>query len=162
MVQSFFVNSSLEQLRNISVVHSLIGLFRCQIPPPPPKRNPFLKLYNHSNNSITTPCKFHKGRKGIRPMGSNADCFLLPRLTHAPYALKRSGNHGSQREQAKAEWNSLFCLQISFVLARFWSIEPLKILWYQSKRKWSLRNQVDFCKYNWSMYGSFATITVSL
>ena len=27
------------------------------------------------------------------------------------------------------------CLQISFVLASFWSIEPLKILWYQSKRK---------------------------
>ena len=40
-----------------------------------------------------------------------------------------------KREQAKAEWISLFCLQISFVLACFWSIEPLKILWYQSKRK---------------------------
>ena len=59
----------------------------------------------------------------------------LPRFTHAPYGLKRSGSHGGQWEQAKAEWISLFCLQISFVLACFWSIEPLKILWYQSKRK---------------------------
>ena len=59
----------------------------------------------------------------------------FPRFTHAPYGLERLGNHGSQREQAKAERISLFCLQISFVLARFWSIEPLKILWYQSKRK---------------------------
>ena len=62
-------------------------------------------------------------------------CFPLPRFTHAPYGLKRSGSHGGQWEQAKAEWISLFCLQISFVLACFWSIEPLKILWYQSKRK---------------------------
>ena len=62
-------------------------------------------------------------------------CFLLPCFTHAPYGLERSGNHGGQREQAKAEWISLFCLQILFVLACFWSIEPLKILWYQSKRK---------------------------
>ena len=56
-------------------------------------------------------------------------------FTHAPYGLKRSGSHGGQWEQAKAEWISLSCLQISFVLACFWSIEPLKILWYQSKRK---------------------------
>ena len=39
-------------------------------------------------------------------------CFLLPRFTHAPYGLERSGNYGGQREQAKAEWISLFCLQI--------------------------------------------------
>ena len=31
----------------------------------------------------------------------------------------KSGNDGGQREQAKAEWISLFCLQISFVLACF-------------------------------------------
>ena len=80
-------------------------------------------------------CKLHKGRKGLRPMGSNADRFPLPLFTHAPYALERYGNHGGQREQAKAEWISLFCLQILFVLACFWSIEPLKILWYQSKGK---------------------------
>ena len=71
------------------------------------------------------------GRKRLRPN----ICFPLPRFTHAPYGLKRSGSHGGQWEQAKAEWISLFCLQISFVLACFWSIEPLKILWYQSKRK---------------------------
>ena len=46
-------------------------------------------------------------------------CFPLPRFMHAPYGLERSGNHGGQREQAKAEWISLFCLQISFVLACF-------------------------------------------
>ena len=63
------------------------------------------------------------------------DWTYVSRFTHAPYGLKRSGSHGGQREQAKAEWISLFCLQISFVLACFWSIEPLKILWYQSKRK---------------------------
>ena len=40
--------------------------------------------------------------------------FPLPRFTHAPYGLKRSGNHGGQREQTKAEWISLFCLQISY------------------------------------------------
>ena len=44
-------------------------------------------------------------------------CFPLSRFTHAPYGLKRSGSHGGQWEQAKAEWISLFCLQISFVLA---------------------------------------------
>ena len=71
------------------------------------------------------------GRKRLRPN----ICFPLPRFTHAPYGLERSRNHGGQREQAKAGWISLFCLQISFVLACFWSIEPLKILWYQSKRK---------------------------
>ena len=70
------------------------------------------------------------GRKRLRPN----ICFPLPRFTHAPYGLERSGNHGGQREQAKAGWISLFCLQISFVLACFWSTEPLKILWYQSKR----------------------------
>ena len=43
----------------------------------------------------------------------------LPCITHAPYGLEKSGNHGSQREQAKAEWILLFCLQISFVLACF-------------------------------------------
>ena len=48
----------------------------------------------------------------------------LPRFTHATYGLERSGNHGSQREQAKGEWILLY-----------WSIEPFKILWYQSKRK---------------------------
>ena len=32
---------------------------------------------------------------------------------------KPTGNHGGQREQSKAEWISLFCLQISFVLACF-------------------------------------------
>ena len=62
-------------------------------------------------------------------------CFPLLRFTHAPYGLKRSGSHGGQWEQAKAEWISLFCLQISFVLGCFWSIEPVNIMWYQSKRK---------------------------
>ena len=71
------------------------------------------------------------GRKRLRPN----ICFPLPRFTHAPYGLERLGNHGGEREQAKAECISLFCLQISFVLACFWSIKPLKILWYQSKRK---------------------------
>ena len=51
-------------------------------------------------------------------------CFPLPRFTHAPYGLKGLGSHGGQWKQAKAEWISLFCLQISF--------EPLNILWYQS------------------------------
>ena len=50
------------------------------------------------------------GRKRLRPN----ICFPLPRFTHAPYGLERSGNHGGQREQAKAEWISLFCLQISY------------------------------------------------
>ena len=45
----------------------------------------------------------------------------LPRLT---YGLERSGDHGSQRELSKGEWILLY-----------WSIEPFKILWYQSKRK---------------------------
>ena len=72
------------------------------------------------------------GRKRLRPN----ICFPLPCFTHAPHGLERSGNHGGrQRKQAKAGWISLFCLQISFALACFWSIEPLKILWYQSKRK---------------------------
>ena len=43
-------------------------------------------------------------------------CFPLPRFTHNPYGVERSGNHGGQPEQARAEWISLFCLQISFVL----------------------------------------------
>ena len=55
--------------------------------------------------------------------------------THAPYGQERSGNYGGQREQAKAGWIPLFCLQISFVLVCFWSIEPLKILLHQSKWK---------------------------
>ena len=46
-------------------------------------------------------------------------CFPLPRFTHAPYGLERSGNHGGPREQAKAGWISPFCLQISFVFAYF-------------------------------------------
>ena len=50
------------------------------------------------------------GQKRLRPN----ICFPLPRFTHAPYGLERSGNHGGQREQAKAEWISLFCLQISY------------------------------------------------
>ena len=70
------------------------------------------------------------GRKRLRPN----ICFPLPRFTHAPYGLERSGNHGGQREQAKAGWISLFCLQVSFVFAYFWSIE-FKIVWYQSKQK---------------------------
>ena len=70
-------------------------------------------------------------RKRLRPNM----CFPLLRFTHAPYGLKRSGSHGGQWEQAKAEWTSLFCLQISFVLGCFWSIEPVNIMWYQSKRK---------------------------
>ena len=60
-------------------------------------------------------------------------CFLLPHFTHARYSLQRSGNHGGHQEQAKAEWILLFCLQILFVLACFWSTEPCKILCYQSK-----------------------------
>ena len=55
------------------------------------------------------------GRKRLRPN----ICFPLPLFTHAPYGLERSGNHGGQRGQAKAGWISLFCLQISFVLACF-------------------------------------------
>ena len=55
------------------------------------------------------------GQKRLRPN----ICFPLPRFTHTPYGLERSGNHGGQREQAKAGWISLFCLQISFVLACF-------------------------------------------
>ena len=39
----------------------------------------------------------------------------------------KSGNDGGQREQAKAEWISLFCLQISFVLACF---DQLNLLIY--------------------------------
>ena len=70
------------------------------------------------------------GQKRLRPN----ICFPLPCFTHAPYSLERSGNHGGQQEQAKAEWISLFCFQISFGLPCFLSIEPLKILWYQSKR----------------------------
>ena len=50
------------------------------------------------------------GRKRLRPN----ICFPLPRFTHAPYGLERSGNHGGQREQAEAQWISLFCLQISY------------------------------------------------
>ena len=57
--------------------------------------------------------------------------FPLSRFTQPPYGLKRSGSHGGKwAKQAKAEWISLFCLQISFVLACFWSIEPLKIRLY--------------------------------
>ena len=56
--------------------------------------------------------------------------FPTSTLHTAPYGLERFGNHGSQQEQAKAAWISLFCLQISFVLACFWSIEPLKIQLY--------------------------------
>ena len=63
------------------------------------------------------------GRKRLR----RNICFPLPRFTHAPYGLKRSRSHGGQWDQAKAEWISRFCLQISFVLACFWSIEPILI-----------------------------------
>ena len=70
---------------------------------------------------------YRLGRKRLRPNIS----FPLPRFTHVRYGLERSGNHGGQREQANAEWISLFCLQILFVLACFCSVEPLKILWYQ-------------------------------
>ena len=62
-------------------------------------------------------------------------CFPLPCFSHAPYGQERSENHGGQREQVKAGWIPLSCLQILFVLACFWSIEPHEILWYQSKRK---------------------------
>ena len=62
------------------------------------------------------------GRKRLRPN----ICFPLPRFTHAPYDLERSGNHGGQRKQAKAEWISLFCLQISFVLACFDQLNLLR------------------------------------
>ena len=48
-------------------------------------------------------------------------CFPLPRFTHTPYGLERSGNHGGQREQAKAGW-------ISPLVFKF-------RLFYQSKRK---------------------------
>ena len=44
------------------------------------------------------------GRRRLRPNIS----FPLPHFTHAPYGLERSGNHGGQREKAKAEWISLF------------------------------------------------------
>ena len=44
------------------------------------------------------------GRKRLIPN----TCFPPPRFTHAPYGLETSGNHGGQREQAKAEWISLF------------------------------------------------------
>ena len=48
---------------------------------------------------------------------------------------------GGQREQTKGEWISLFCLQSLFVLACFWSIEPFKILGYQSKRSKEKRSR---------------------
>ena len=57
----------------------------------------------------------------------------FPRFTHAPYRRERSGNHGAQQEQVKGVWTSLFCLQILFILACFWSVEPFKIPWYQWK-----------------------------
>ena len=78
-----------------------------------------------------------------------------PCFTHAPLGLKRSGNHGGQRGESKGEWISLFCLKISFVLASLWSMDPFKILRYQSKRK--QRETVNFDQYNWSVYGSFGT-----
>ena len=59
------------------------------------------------------------GRKRLRPNIR----FPLPRFRHEPYGLERSGSHGGQWEQGKAEWISLFCLQISFFLACFSSIE---------------------------------------
>ena len=71
------------------------------------------------------------GRKRLWPN----ICFPLPRFTHAHYGLERSWNRGGQRKQAKGDWILLFCLQTLFALACFWSIEPCKILWYQSKRK---------------------------
>ena len=44
--------------------------------------------------------------------------YMFPASTlHAcAVRLERSGNRGGQWEQAKAEWISLFCLQISFFL----------------------------------------------
>ena len=48
------------------------------------------------------------GRKRLRPNTR----FTLPCFTHVPYGLERSGDHEGQREQAKAGWISLFCLQI--------------------------------------------------
>ena len=46
---------------------------------------------------------------------------MFPASTFHACAVRsgKSGNHGGQREQAKAEWISLFCLQISFVSACF-------------------------------------------
>ena len=67
-------------------------------------------------------------RLGRKRLSLNIICSYyvspLPRFTHAMYGLKRSGNHGSQQEQAKGEWTLLY-----------WSIEPFKTLWYQSKWK---------------------------
>ena len=60
----------------------------------------------------------------------------------------KDGNYGGQREQVKAGWISLFCLQISFVLAYFLSIEPLQGDIVVSKLMEVKSNQVDFCKYN--------------
>ena len=83
------------------------------------------------------------GRKRLLP----SICFSLPRFTYAPCGLKRSGSHGAHWEQAKAEWISLFCLQISFLWACFWSIEPSRFLQVQLISVWLIRyNQCNLTK----------------
>ena len=95
------------------------------------------------------------GRKRLSPN----ICFALPRFTHPPYGLERSGNHKGQREQAKAEWISLFCLQISFFqdvfdqlnLLRYYGIKvngskekPSRFLQVQLINVWLIR--YNHCK----------------
>ena len=98
---------------------------------------------------------YRLGRKRLRPN----ICFPLPRFTHAPYGLERSGNHGGQRTQAKAEWISLFSIQILFVLACFDQLNLLRYCGIKvngSKEKQSRLLQVQLI----SVHGLFATITV--
>ena len=70
--------------------------------------------------------------KRLRPNILYVSHFHASRMCHMVW--KDRDIFEANWELAKAEWISLFCLQILFVLACFWSIEPLKILWYQSKR----------------------------
>ena len=98
---------------------------------------------------------YRLGRKRLRPN----ICFPLPRFTHAPYGLERSGNHGGQRTQAKAEWISLFSFEILFVLACFDQLNLLRYCGIKvngSKEKQSRLLQVQLI----SVHGLFATITV--
>ena len=123
------------------------SLLSTPIPPPPPAAPPGCYVSMTLGPACNAPINVMRGGGRSQGMGWGFDClfwrkrlrpnicFPLPRVTHVPYGLERFGNHGDQREQAKAWWISLFCRQISFVLACSRSIEPLKILWYQSKRK---------------------------
>ena len=76
-----------------------------------------------TSGEILFECRL--GRKRLRPnimfptSKLHQERMISLGCTHAPYGPERSGNHGGQREQAKAGWISLCFLQISFVLACF-------------------------------------------